>query len=176
MISASSRVSPVLDRARTTSPAPIIPRSPWLASAAWTNMAGEPVEASVAAILRATWPDLPTPVRMMRPLAPKRTSTARPNGSPRAAAMSPSARASASSTRRPVSMTSLAVKRRSGRASRWPRRSSGRRRRSRAGRKVCRAWPLIACAVFTARRRANRGKTALAKMSQVETNSSAAGS
>ena len=30
-----------------------MPRSPWLASAGWTNSAGVPVEASVAAILRA---------------------------------------------------------------------------------------------------------------------------
>ena len=49
--------------------APIMPRSPWLASAGWTNMAGEPVEARVAAILRATWPDLPMPVQTIRPLA-----------------------------------------------------------------------------------------------------------
>ena len=32
----------------------IMPRSPWLASAGWTNRAGVPVEARVAAILRAT--------------------------------------------------------------------------------------------------------------------------
>jgi hypothetical protein len=32
----------------------IMPRSPWLASAAWTKKAGVPVEARVAAILRAT--------------------------------------------------------------------------------------------------------------------------
>ena len=35
-----------------------------------------PVEASVAAILRATWPDLPSPVTMTRPLASRISSTA----------------------------------------------------------------------------------------------------
>ena len=44
-----------------------MPRSPWLASAGWTKAAGWPVEARVAAILRATWPDLPMPVTMTRP-------------------------------------------------------------------------------------------------------------
>ena len=39
-----------------------MPRSPWLASAGWTNCAGVPVEAKVAAILRAIWPLLPMPV------------------------------------------------------------------------------------------------------------------
>ena len=52
-----------------TSSGVIMPRSPWLASAACTKKAGVPVEASVAAILRATWPDLPSPVTMTRPLA-----------------------------------------------------------------------------------------------------------
>ena len=37
-VGAARAVSPDLDRARTTSPAPIMPRSPWLASVAWTNM------------------------------------------------------------------------------------------------------------------------------------------
>ena len=45
-----------------TSSAVIMPRSPWLASAAWTKKAGVPVEAKVAAILRPIWPDLPSPV------------------------------------------------------------------------------------------------------------------
>ena len=40
----------------------IMPRSPWLASAACTKKAGVPVEAKVAAILRPIWPDLPSPV------------------------------------------------------------------------------------------------------------------
>ena len=46
-----------------------MPRSPWLASAAWTKNAGVPVEAKVAAILRPIWPDLPSPVTISRPLA-----------------------------------------------------------------------------------------------------------
>ena len=54
-----------------------MPRSPWLASAAWTKNAGWPVEASVAAILRATWPDLPRPVTITRPGAAAIVSTAR---------------------------------------------------------------------------------------------------
>ena len=51
-MSASSAVSPEFDKARIASSEPIMPRSPWLASAGWTNCAGVPVEASVAAILR----------------------------------------------------------------------------------------------------------------------------
>ena len=46
----------------------IMPRSPWLASAGWTKSAGVPVEARVAAILRATWPLLPMPVTTTRPV------------------------------------------------------------------------------------------------------------
>ena len=45
-----------------------MPRSPWLASPGCTKKAGVPVEASVAAILRATWPDLPMPLTTTRPL------------------------------------------------------------------------------------------------------------
>ena len=67
--SASSAVSPELDRASTASPGTIMPRSPCEASAGWTNRAGVPVEASVAAILRATWPDLPMPDTTTRPVA-----------------------------------------------------------------------------------------------------------
>ena len=52
---------------RTTSSAVIMPRSPWLASAACTKNAGVPVDASVAASLRAMWPDLPMPVTTTRP-------------------------------------------------------------------------------------------------------------
>ena len=44
-----------------------MPRSPWLASAGCTNSAGVPVEASVAAILRPTWPLLPMPITTTRP-------------------------------------------------------------------------------------------------------------
>ena len=62
-------VSPEFDSARIASSAPIMPRSPWLASPGWTNCAGVPVEAKVAAILRAMWPLLPMPVTMIRPFA-----------------------------------------------------------------------------------------------------------
>ena len=65
----SSAVSPEFEIMMMTSSRPIMPRSPWLASAGWTKMAGVPVEASVAAILRAIWPLLPMPVRMTRPVA-----------------------------------------------------------------------------------------------------------
>ena len=57
-----------------------MPRSPWLASAAWTNCAGVPVEARVAAILRATWPLLPMPVTISRPRAAAHRSSATPEG------------------------------------------------------------------------------------------------
>ena len=65
----SSRVSPLLDRARTTSAPDTMPRSPCMASTGWRNRAGVPVELKVATIFRATMPDLPTPVTMTRPLA-----------------------------------------------------------------------------------------------------------
>src|ERR1700727_3187474 len=48
------------------SPEASIPRSPWVASAAWRKWACVPVERSVAAILRAMMPLLPIPVMMMR--------------------------------------------------------------------------------------------------------------
>ena len=44
-----------------------MPRSPWIASARWRNAAVVPVEAKVAAILRPTWPDLPSPLTMTLP-------------------------------------------------------------------------------------------------------------
>src|ERR1700677_3890657 len=62
-----------------TSSAVIMPRSPGPASAAWTKKAGVPVEARVAAILRATWPDLPSPVTINRPLALRIVSAAAAN-------------------------------------------------------------------------------------------------
>ena len=65
-----------------TSSAVIMPRSPWLASAAWTKNAGVPVEAKVAAILRAMWPDLPRPVTITRPFAARISSTAATNAGP----------------------------------------------------------------------------------------------
>ena len=75
-IAASSSLSPELEIARTTSPAVTMPRSPWLASPGWTKNAGVPVEASVAATLRPTWPLLPMPITTTRPrqarIAPQR--------------------------------------------------------------------------------------------------------
>ena len=46
----------------------MLPRSPWLASAGWTNCAGVPVEDKVAAILLAIWPLFPIPVTITLPL------------------------------------------------------------------------------------------------------------
>ena len=66
-----------------TSSAVIMPRSPWLASAAWTKKAGVPVEAKVAAILRPIWPDLPSPVTISRPLAFRIRSAAATKGARR---------------------------------------------------------------------------------------------
>ncbi len=64
----SSAVSPDQDSAMMTSASgAIMPRSPWPASAAWMKKAGVPVEARVAAILRAMCPDLPMPVTITRP-------------------------------------------------------------------------------------------------------------
>ncbi len=79
-MSASSRVSPEFDMTSATSCSVIMPRSPWLASPGWTNCAGVPVEASVEAIFRATWPDLPMPEQITRPSAPRIASTASANG------------------------------------------------------------------------------------------------
>src|SRR5258708_8142152 len=53
-----------------------MPRSPWLASAGWTNCAGVPVEEKVEAILRAIWPLLPMPVTATRPRTCDKRSTA----------------------------------------------------------------------------------------------------
>src|SRR5829696_1564267 len=78
-----SGCSPDQDSAMMTSSAVIMPRSPWLASAAWTKNAGVPVEAKVAAILRPIWPDLPSPVTISRPLAFRIRSAAATNGARR---------------------------------------------------------------------------------------------
>ena len=51
--STSSSVSPEFDSITTTSAGVIMPRSPCEASAGWTKKAGVPVDASVAASLRA---------------------------------------------------------------------------------------------------------------------------
>ena len=75
----SSTVSPDHDIARITSSLDIIPRSPCEASLGCTKNAVVPVEENVAAILWPTWPDLPIPVTMTRPVAEFRISTAREN-------------------------------------------------------------------------------------------------
>jgi hypothetical protein len=77
-----SGCSPDHDSAMITSSGVIMPRSPWPASAACTKKAGVPVEASVEATLRATWPDLPSPVTMTRPLARRIRSTEAANAAP----------------------------------------------------------------------------------------------
>ena len=101
--SASSGVSPEFESASTASPRAIMPRSPWLASPGWTYWAGVPVEASVAAILRPTSPDLPMPETTTRPVVAASRSSARVK---LASSMRPScasASASSASTRRPAS-------------------------------------------------------------------------
>lgn len=65
-----------------TSSRAIIPRSPWLASVGWTKKAWVPVEASVAAILRPTWPLLPMPLTMTRPLLCRIVCTASSKAAP----------------------------------------------------------------------------------------------
>jgi len=79
-----SSVSPLADKATTTSPGISTPRSPCTASAGCRNSAGLPVELSVAAIFCAIIPLLPIPVTTTRPRpSPQRitSSTARPNAS-----------------------------------------------------------------------------------------------
>jgi hypothetical protein len=79
-MAASSSLSPLLLMASTTSPGVTMPRSPWLASAGCTKNAGVPVLASVAAILRPTWPLLPMPITTTRPRhsSMARTAAAKP--------------------------------------------------------------------------------------------------
>ena len=95
-----------------TSSAVIMPRSPWLASAACTKNAGVPVVAKVAAILRPIWPDLPSPVMISRPLAWRISPAAALNDAPRsdckAAASAVTPLASASSVRSAEAIASLA--------------------------------------------------------------------
>src|SRR5882762_336255 len=62
-----SSVSPLADRASTTSPRTTMPRSPCTASTGCMNRAGVPIELRVAAILRAMMPLLPMPVTTTRP-------------------------------------------------------------------------------------------------------------
>ncbi len=73
----SSPVSPEFEMAMKTSRSVTMPRSPCAASAGCTKKAGVPVEASVAAILRPMWPDLPMPETTTRPSHCNNSSTAR---------------------------------------------------------------------------------------------------
>ncbi|MNT11925.1 hypothetical protein D3C72_1468320 [compost metagenome] len=78
MMAISSDDSPEYDMAIKASSEVTMPRSPWAASAGCTNRAGVPVEARVAAILRAIWPDLPMPETTTLPLHCSNSATARP--------------------------------------------------------------------------------------------------
>src|SRR5579883_2877208 len=91
----------------TASPAAIMPRSPWLASPGWTNCAGVPVEARVAAILRATWPLFPMPVTMTRPRMPAISATAASKRSSRPSSKARSPSISMRRTRRAARMPAL---------------------------------------------------------------------
>ncbi len=62
-----SSVSPLFERATTTSPFTIRPRSPWMASAGCRKNDDWPVEARVAEIFWAMIPLLPMPVATTRP-------------------------------------------------------------------------------------------------------------
>ena len=64
----SSAVSPEFDIKMQMSPSQIIPKSPWLASAACTKYEGVPVLARVADNFRPICPDLPMPETITRPL------------------------------------------------------------------------------------------------------------
>src|SRR3972149_1610007 len=61
-----------------------MPTSPCTPSAGCRKYAGVPVEASVAAILRPTRPDLPMPVTITRPRQPRGRPRARRGGGGRA--------------------------------------------------------------------------------------------
>ncbi len=96
-----SLLSPLLDRASSRSPRVTMPRSPWLASAGCTKNAGVPVDASVAAILRPTWPLLPMPMTTTRPGVASSSCTACTNTWPRRAPRLCNAWASISKVSRP---------------------------------------------------------------------------
>src|SRR5262249_53777337 len=71
-----SSVSPLAERASTTSPRTTIPRSPCKASTGCKYSDGVPVELKVAAILRAIKPLFPIPVTTTRPAQQNIRSTA----------------------------------------------------------------------------------------------------
>jgi len=109
-MAASSSLSPLLEMASTTSIGWIMPRSPWLASAGCTNMAGVPVDASVAAILRPMWPLLPIPMTTTRPRHTNIICTACANSGPMRATRPSTAAASISKVFRPRASAWLASK------------------------------------------------------------------
>ena len=138
-----------------TSDGPTMPRSPCTLSTGWRNVAGVPVDVSVAAILRPMSPDLPTPATITRPLHAASKSIAAANGAPKLRSMSSSASRSMRNTRRPRSTRSMvrawprAVSRRAprdrARARAAIRRArAGAARRTRAPRRVRRPAPVVA--------------------------------
>src|SRR5437016_4746987 len=103
----SSSDPPLFDNRIATSSGPTMPRSPCRESTGCRNDAGVPVDVSVAAILRAISPDLPTPDTMTRPRAAASSRTAAANGGPSRSATPRIAAASRASTRRPRSTRSV---------------------------------------------------------------------
>ena len=71
-----SGVLPLLEMQITTSSGWIMPKSPWMASAACIKMAGVPVELKVETILLAMLALFPMPVIITLPLAKKSVFTA----------------------------------------------------------------------------------------------------
>src|SRR6266849_3056451 len=103
----SSSDPPLFESRMATSSLPTSPRSPCSESTGWRNEAGLPVEVSVAAILRAISPDLPTPETISRPVAFSSSRTAAEKAGPRRSATRRIASASRTSTRRPRSASSV---------------------------------------------------------------------
>ena len=104
----TSSDSPEYDSASTTSASVTMPRSPWPASPGWTKKAGVPVEARVAAILRATCPDLPMPVQTTRPRQASSRAQARLKSPSMRASTAARPWRSISKTRRPLAAKSCA--------------------------------------------------------------------
>jgi len=100
----SSSDSPLLEMARTRSPATSTPTSPWAASPGWRKMAGVPVEENVDASFRATFPDFPIPVTTTRPVMESIRRTASANVASRRSASEATLSLSMRSTSLPRSM------------------------------------------------------------------------
>src|SRR5512139_3676431 len=110
--------------ASTTSPLPTTPKSPCTASAACRKVAGVPVLARVAAILRQMRPDLPMPVTMTLPRQAAIRSTARSKRASRRSRTACKAAISIASTRRARFSDALSAGRRA-RGARLALRGSG---------------------------------------------------